>query len=301
MDTLTTVTYEITGRVARITLNRPHRGNAITLAMPFELAECVESACLNSSVHAIALQGNGPGFCGGYDLVEFAEQSPDKTPDSARDGTCLDMEVQRKNHDPREIWDPMVDYAMMRRNVDGFMSLFRSEKPVICKIQGFCVGGGTDLALCCDLIVIDERAKIGYPPARVWGAPTTALWVSRVGIERAKRLLFTGDCISGATAAQWGLATEAVPSEQLDQRFETLVQRVASMPVNQLTMMKLILNQSLIAQGLTNIQLISTLCDGIARHTREGYAFQQRAMESGFKQAVRERDTPFGDFGRPSE
>jgi enoyl-CoA hydratase len=299
MEQMQTVTYEVDERVARITLNRPHRGNAITLAMPRELAECVELACLNPSVHVIALQGSGPGFCSGYDLVEFAEQSSAEPSDPAFDGTCLDLDVQRHNHDSGEIWDPMIDYAMMHRNVRGFMSLFHSEKPVICKIHGFCIGGGTDLALCCDLIVIEERAKIGYPPARVWGAPTTGMWIARIGLERAKRLLLTGDCITGSKAAEWGLATEAAPTERLDERFETWLQRIASMPINQLTMMKLLLNQSIVAHGLMTTQLVGTLFDGIARHTKEGYAFQQTAAQSGFKQAVRERDSR--DFGRSNE
>lgn len=191
----------------------------------------------------------------------------------------------------------MLDYAMMSRNVRGFMSLFHSEKPVVCKVHGFCVAGGTDMALCSDLLVIEDKAKIGYPPARVWGVPTTALWAFRIGLEKAKRLLFTGDSLSGTQAVEWGLATEAAPIEQLDERFESLLERIARLPVNQLMMMKLLLNQSVMAQGLHATQILGTVFDGIARHTKEGYSFQQRAAEVGFKQAVRERDEPFGDFG----
>src|SRR6202011_5574002 len=142
--------------------------------------------------------------------------------------------VQLHNHDPARTWDPMVDYQMMSRNVRGFMSLFHSDKPVVCKVHGFCVAGGTDMALCSDLLVIQDKAKIGYPPARVWGSPTTALWAFRIGIEKAKRLLFTGDCLSGTEAVAWGLATEAPPLEKLDERFEILLERIARMPVNQL-------------------------------------------------------------------
>jgi enoyl-CoA hydratase len=177
------------------------------------------------------------------------------------------------------------------------MSLFHSEKPVVCKVHGYCVAGGTDMALCSDLLAIGADAKIGYPPARVWGSPTTALWAARLGPMRAKRLLLTGDSLSGEQAAEWGLATEAAPPEQLDERFEELLGRVARLPINQLVMMKMLVNQSLYSQGLQQTQLLGTFFDGVARHTPEGHDFVRRAAEGGFKQAVEERDQPFGDFG----
>ena len=299
METLSTLTYERDGRVARITLDRPERGNGITLEMPRELSACVERANLDPQVHVLALAGNGSGFCGGYDLVASAEAMSEQFGiDQAPQGSALDPTVQAANHDPDRVWDPVIDFQMMSRNVRGFMSLFHSEKPVLCKVHGFCVAGGTDMALCSDLLVIEEGAKIGYPPARVWGVPTTAIWAHRIGIERAKRLLFTGDCLSGAEAVEWGLATEAAPAERLDQRFDALLERTASLPVNQLVMMKLLVNQTVYAQGLHTTQLLGTFFDGIARHTREGYAFQRRAAEAGWGEAVRERDEPFGDAGR---
>jgi len=296
MDTLS---YEVTGRIARITLNRPERGNGITLDMPRELAACVERADLDPKVHVIALSGRGKGFCGGYDLVQSAEDIVEREGfgDRSQAGTPLDPAVIARNHDPRETWDPVVDYQMMMRNVKGFMSLFHADKPVVCKVHGFCVAGGTDMALCSDLLIIAEDAKIGYPPARVWGCPTTALWACRIGVERAKRLLFTGDCLSGKEAVEWGLAVECAPAAELDQRFEVLLERIARVPINQLVMMKLLVNQTLGAAGLQATQILGTVFDGITRHTREGYGFQQRAAEVGFKQAVRERDQPFGDFG----
>jgi enoyl-CoA hydratase len=269
-----TLRYEVDGRIARITLDRPQRGNGITLEMPRELAAAVEQADLDPAVHVIALSGEGKGFCGGYDLVWSAEQT-------------------LPNHDPSQPWDPTIDYAMMSRNVRGFMSLFHANKPVVCKVHGFCVAGGTDMALCSDLLVIGADARIGYPPARVWGVPTTAMWAARIGPERAKRLLFTGDLITGAVAHEWGLAIEAPPPEELDTRFEALLQRIALVPVNQLVMSKLLVNQALYSQGLHQTQILGTLFDGTARHTPEGYAFQARAAEAGFKQAVRERDEPF--------
>jgi enoyl-CoA hydratase len=291
--------YRVTGAVARITLDRPERGNGITRGMVTELARCVERADLDPAVHVILLAGNGKGFCAGYDLVEAAESlravgQPDT---AAAPGSALDPMVVAANHDPSGRWDPMVDYAMMGRNVRAFMSLFHCSKPVVCKVHGFCVGGGTDMALCSDLLIIAADAKIGYPPARVWGSPTTSIWAYRLGPQRAKRLLFTGDSLSGAEALDWGLAIEAPASGDLDERAEVLVGRIARNPVNQLQLMKLLLNQSFYAQGLHQTQVLGTVFDGIARHTTEGYAFQQRAAEAGFKQAVRERDEPFGDFG----
>ena len=312
------VRYEVTGRVARLTLSRPDRGNGITLGLVRELSECVERADLDPAVHVLLLAGDGPGFCAGYDLVESAERmgaagEGDARPwegesradegdprhdDRALAGSPLDPAVIAANHDPAATWDAMVDFAMMSRNVRGFMSLMQCGKPVVCKVHGFCVGGGTDMALCSDLLVIGAGAKIGYPPARVWGSPTTALWAHRIGVQRAKRLLFTGDSLSGAEAAEWGLAIEAPPDDRLDERAEALVERVAMMPLNQLRMMKLLVNQTLLGQGLFATQTLGTLLDGIARHTAEGYAFQRRAAGSSFKEAVRERDDPFGDAGR---
>jgi enoyl-CoA hydratase len=309
------VRYEVTERVARITLDRPERGNGITRQLIAELVACVERADLDPAVHVLALSGAGPGFCGGYDLVESAEGAGagqgaargamgagvgagEGLSGAVPSGSPLDPAVIAANHDPGGTWDPMVDYAMMSRNVHGFMSLVRCGKPVVCMVHGFCVAGGTDMALCSDLLVIAADAKIGYPPARVWGSPTTALWAQRVGAQRAKRLLFTGDSLSGAQALEWGLAIEAPPAEHLVERTEILLERIARMPVNQLMMMKLLVNETLFAQGLHGAQVLGTVFDGIARHTAEGHAFRARAAEAGFREAVRERDEPFGDVGR---
>jgi enoyl-CoA hydratase len=209
-------------------------------------------------------------------------------------GTPIDPIVVARNHDPSGTWDSVTDYQMMSRNLRGFMSLFHANKPAVCKVQGFCVAGGSDMALCSDLLVIADDARIGYPPARVWGVPTSMLWAHKIGDQRAKRLLFTGDLITGAEALDWGLAIEAPPADELDDAFEALVQRIAMVPINQLVMMKTTLNQAAWAQGLAATQALGVVFDGVARHTAEGYAFQQRAAEAGFKQAVRERDEPFG-------
>jgi enoyl-CoA hydratase len=296
--------YGVEDRVARIVLDRPRRGNGLTAGLIGRIAAAVERADVDPDVRVILLAGNGSGFCGGYDLVASAEaRVGDDFGAAGGDGarTVLAPETQRANHDPEGTWDPLIDHAMMSRNVRAFMALFHCTKPVVCKVHGYCVAGGTDLALCSDLLVIEDAAKIGYPPARVWGSPTTSMWAHRIGPMRAKRLLFTGDCLSGTEAVEWGLATEAWPAAELGDRTEALVRRIARMPVNQLQMMKLLINQQTFGQGLHATQLLGTVFDGIARHTPEGYAFQQRAAEAGFKEAVRERDEPFGDFGgRPS-
>jgi enoyl-CoA hydratase len=272
-----TVGYELDGAVATLTLDRPRRLNAIVPALIEDLGAALDRAEADDAVRAIRLRGAGRAFCAGYDIEWGAEA----------------MEEQEAGRP----WDPMADYRMMSRFVGAYMRLWRSPKPVIAQVHGHCVGGGTDFALCSDLIVCADDCRIGYPPARVWGSPTTALWAARVGPMRAKRLLFTGDSLTGAQAEEWGLATEAPPAAELDERFEALVQRVARLPINQLVMMKLLVNQGLYAQGLHQTQLLGTFFDGITRHTEEGHAFVRRAAESGFKEAVRERDEPFGDYG----
>jgi enoyl-CoA hydratase len=263
--------YEVSERVATITLNRPDQFNAITERMPGNLVDAVERASDDDSVHVIVLTGAGRGFCGGYDLKEFAEgDSP---------------AIQEMP------WDAMIDYRFMRRCTDSFMSLWRCPKPVIARVNGDAVAGGSDIALCADLVVMNESARIGYPPARVWGCPTTAMWVYRLGAERAKRMLFTGDLVSGAEAEKMGLILQAVPEDQLDDTVKALVERIKGVPKNQLAMMKTLINQAYDNMGLNSTQTLATLFDGIARHSPEGVAFKSRAEEAGFKQAVAERDS----------
>jgi enoyl-CoA hydratase len=293
-----TLTYEVTGRIARITFNRPERGNAITPDTPLDLAHAVERADLDPRVHVVVVSGRGSGFCGGYDLELFAEN--DMAAASAaepRDGTVLDPVVQARNHDPSRTWDPMIDYAMMSRFNRGFASLLRANKPTVAKLHGFCIAGGTDIALYADQIIAADDTKIGYPPTRVWGVPAAGMWAHRLGDQRAKRLLFTGDCLTGARAAEWGLAVEAPAPADLDARTEDLLERIARIPLNQLMMTKLALNSALLAQGVETSAMLSTVFDGIARHTAEGYGFAGRAREVGYRSAVRERDEPFGDAG----
>ncbi len=267
------VLYESDGPVAHLTLNRPERLNAIDAELPGALAEAVRRADADPAVHAIVLSGAGRAFCSGYDLKLYAE-APGQNPG-----------VQEMP------WEPTVDYRFMGQITEQFMTLWRCATPTIAKVHGYAVAGGSDIALCCDLVVMAEDAKIGYPPARVWGCPTTAMWAYRVGIVHAKRMLLTGDLIDGREALRIGLVNEAVPAEELDAAVDALVRRVASVPRSQLAMHKMLLNQVADAGGLTNTQMLATLFDGMARHNPAGMAFKARAEAVGFAQAVTERDS----------
>src|SRR5690348_15439503 len=291
-DNLKTMTYEVTDRVARITFNRPDKGNAIVADTPLELSALVERADLDPNVHVILVSGRGEGFCAGFDLSAYADRTGSAGGTGAYAGTVLDGKTQAVNHVADQPWDPMIDYQMMSRFVRGFSSLMHADKPTVVKIHGYCVAGGTDIALYADQVIAAADTKIGYPPTRVWGVPAAGMWAHRLGDQRAKRLLFTGDTITGCEAAEWGLAVEAPEPEQLDERTEILVQRIAAVPLNQLIMVKLALNTALLSQGVATSTMVSTVFDGISRHTTEGYSFVQEAVAGGFKEAVRKRDEP---------
>ncbi len=274
------VTYERDERIARITLNRPDVMNAINAEMPPAIAEAVQQAQDDDDVHVIVLSGNGPAFCAGYDLTAYAQAAG-------------------PNPGVQEMpWDPMKDYTFMKRNTEQFMSLWRSYKPVIAKVHGFAVAGGSDIALCCDIVVMAETARIGYMPARVWGCPTTAMWVYRLGAERAKRMLLTGDKIDGREAERMGLIYKAVPDADLDEEVETLARRMAGVPKNQLMMQKLMINQAYDNMGLESTQMVATIFDGITRHSPEGMNFKARSETAGWKKAVEERDLGTFDWSR---
>jgi enoyl-CoA hydratase len=264
-----TLLYETRDHRAYITLNRPERLNAITAEMGHEIADAVARANDDDAVRVIVVQGAGRAFSAGYDLKLYAEAG--------------------EAHQP-EVWDPMRDYRLMRTNTDNFFSLWRSLKPTIAKVHGYAVAGGSDIALSCDLVVMAENARIGYMPARIWGCPTTAMWVYRIGAERAKRLLLTGDTVDGVQARDWGLVVDAVPEDELDEAVERLAGRMASVPANQLAMQKLMVNQALDNMGLQSTQMIATLFDGITRHSPEGRWFVEFAQTHGFDAAVRWRD-----------
>ncbi|SHI94089.1 enoyl-CoA hydratase [Shimia gijangensis] len=266
------VLYEKDGRIGRIKLNRPEVMNAISLEMPGQIAAAVAEADADPEVHVIVLAGAGEAFCAGYDLKAFAQAG----------GTNPGVQEMP--------WDPIKDYQFMWANTQDFMSLFRAMKPVLCKVHGFAVAGGSDIALCADLTIMAEDAQIGYMPARVWGSPTTQMWVYRLGMEKAKRMLLTGDKITGCEAADMGLVLKAVPADQLDDEVEAIAARMASVPINQLAMQKMVINQAIEAMGLNETQRLATLFDGITRHSPEGMNFKTRSEQVGWKQAVQERD-----------
>ncbi len=271
------VLYDTADGVATLTLNRPDRLNTIVPQLIEAFDKALADAIADPEVRVVRLRGAGRTFCAGYDIDWGAE-------------VMAQAEADRP-------WDPILDYQTMSRYVSSYMSLWRSPKPVIAQVHGFCVGGGTDFALCSDLIVCSDECRIGYPPARVWGSPTTAMWIYRVGLERSKRLLLTGDPLDGRTAVEWGLASEAVPEAELEGAAAALAARVARLPANQLHMMKLLVNQAFEQMGLPTTQLIGTLLDGSARHTPEGVEFTRLAMED-VGRAVAARDRPFGDYGQ---
>ncbi|HEY0876823.1 MAG TPA: crotonase/enoyl-CoA hydratase family protein [Zeimonas sp.] len=264
-------------RIARIVLDRPERLNAIDEHMPGEIRQAVALANDDDSVHVIVLAGAGRAFCAGYDLQAFGEG-------------IVDHPCQQE----RTPWDPMLDYRTMKRFTDDFMSLWHSHKPTIAQVHGHAVAGGSDIALCCDLLVMSEDARIGYMPTRVWGCPTTAMWAYRLGPMRAKQLLFTGDTIDGITAKAWGLAVDAVPQESLEESVCSLATRIAGVPRGQLMMQKLVVNQVLESMGLEQTQRLATLFDGVTRHNPEGMWFRRHAQLHGYKDAVAWRDS-----GRP--
>ena len=272
-------------RVARLRLERPEAYNAINDAMPGEIRAAVEWANARDEVHVIVVEGSGRGFCGGYDLAATAEQQ-------------IEHPCQQEN----QPWDPMVDYATMKRYTEDFMSLWRSAKPTIAKVHGAAVAGGSDIALCCDLLVMADDARIGYMPTRVWGCPTTAMWTYRLGPARAKQLMFTGDTLDGRTAAEWGLANLAVPAEDLERTTLRLADRIAGVPRGHLAMHKMVVNQVLLSMGLEQTQMMATVFDGITRHNPEGLWFRRHAQTHGFKSAVEWRDSgrpiPEGDEAR---
>jgi enoyl-CoA hydratase len=271
------VLYERDGRIARITLNRPEVMNAIDDELPVELEAAVQRADHDPEVHVMVLSGAGKAFCAGYDLTFYAEGNGSG-------------EVTQPMP-----WDPIKDYQFMWRNTQHYMSLWKAMKPVICKVHGFAVAGGSDIALCADLTIMAEEAQIGYMPARVWGCPTTAMWVYRLGPERAKRMLFTGDKITGREAADMGLVLNAVPAVDLDAEVEAMAERMAAVPINQLAMQKMVINQAM-EQTMQATQRLATVFDGITRHSPEGLNFKQRAEAVGWKQAVSERDSGTWDW-----
>jgi enoyl-CoA hydratase len=273
-----TLRTETVDAVRSIVLARPDEYNTITPALRDDLAAAVDAAEDDDSVRVILLRAEGRAFCAGY-------------------GLDWSTAAQAAEAASGRVWDSVADMRVMSRFVDTYMKLWYATKPTIAAVQGWCIGGGTDLVLCADIVVAGEGASFGYPPARVWGTPTTAMWVYRMGLEKAKRYLLTGDEIPAAEAARIGLILEAVPDAELQDHAMSLARRMARLPLNQLTMLKLLCNQTAENMGITSTRTLGTLFDGVARHTQEGLDFVRRAADAGFRQAVQERDDPFGDYG----
>jgi len=282
METLRSETSE---GVCEIVLCRPEAYNTITPALRDELAAAIDAADADPDVRVMLLRAEGPAFCAGYGLDwSTAAQAREAPPVDDRAGSG-------------RVWDSVADMRMIGSFVDTYMKLWYARKPTLAAVQGWCIGGGTDMVLCADLVVAGAGASFGYPPSRVWGTPTTAMWVYRMGLERAKRYLLTGDEIPAPPAAEIGLVLEVVPDAELLDHARALARRMARVPTTQLVMLKLLCNQTVENMGFASSRTLGTLFDGIARHTQEGLDFVRRADDVGFRQAVRERDDPFGDYG----
>jgi enoyl-CoA hydratase len=272
-----TLRTEDSDGVRSIVLTRAAEYNTITPALRDELGAAIDEADASRDVRVILLRAEGPAFCAGYGLDW-------STAAQAREGEQTQ-------------WDSVRDMRMMKTFVDTYMKLWYASKPTIAAVRGWCIAGGTDMVLCSDIIIAGESAVFGYPPSRVWGTPTTAMWVYRMGLERAKRYLLTGDEIKAREAAEIGLICECVPDDELESHAMTFAKRMAQVPTSQLVMLKLLCNQTVENMGFQSSRTLGTLFDGIARHTAEGLEFVRRSNEVGFRQAVRERDEPFEDYG----
>lgn len=307
-----TLRTETSEGVRSIILSRPDEYNTITPELRDELSTAIDEADRDGNVRVILLRAEGPAFCAGYGLdwatlAQFQAEQPQygfaASPPAREDdsGEAPRMAGDGSGEAPRKsggrIWDSVQDYLYMSRYVECYMKLWYARKPTIAAVQGWCIGGGTDLVLCADIVVAAESAIFGYPPSRVWGTPTTAMWVYRMGLERAKRYLLTGDEIPARKAAEIGLILETVHDDELERRATELARRMAMLPLNQLVMLKLLCNQTVENMGFASSRTLGTLFDGVARHTQEGVDFVRRALEVGWRQAVRERDDPFGDYG----
>jgi enoyl-CoA hydratase len=275
-----TLLYEVEDRVATVTLNRPDRLNTIVPPMPDELERAVHSASLDADVKVIVLRGSGRAFCAGFDFGGGFHHWDE--------GITTEGE-----------WDPGKDFAWATSPhgpVPKFMSMWRAPKPVIAQVHGWCVGGGSDMALCADLVIASEDARIGTPYSRMWGSYLTGMWIYRLGLTRAKEYALTGKPLSGSEAAEIGLINSAVPFERLEAEVAARAAELVSIPASQLAAMKLVVNQAFDNMGLGSTQLLGPILDGLMRNTPDAKRFIQRAAAEGVQAAVRSRDAAFGDY-----
>ncbi|MCC6958246.1 MAG: crotonase/enoyl-CoA hydratase family protein [Dehalococcoidia bacterium] len=283
------VLYEERQSLAIITINRPEKMNTLNDAVIQGIADAIDEATASPEVSSIIIRGAGPCFTAGYDLNPGSNE---------RGGRNWRPRYGAPSVDPRPgAWDPVRDYAFMGHNMRRFMKLWECPKPVIAELHGYALGGGTDLILCADLIFMAEDAIIGYPPSRVYGTPTTMMWVYRVGLEHAKEFLLSGDQIDAATAHRIGLVSKVFPREQLSAETEKYAKRYANIPSNQLALNKLLINQAFENMGLRTTQMFGTFFDGVTRHTEEALRWRESFGEIGFRETIRRRDGPFGDYG----
>jgi enoyl-CoA hydratase len=278
-----TILYERDGTIATITLNRPERLNTIVPPMPDELEAAVIEANRDPAVHVIIVRGAGRAFCAGFDFSNNL--------DAYKDALSTDGD-----------WDPGKDLIYTTTPffapVPKFMSMWRSAKPVIAQVHGWCVGGGSDMALCADLVIASEDAQIGTPYSRMWGCYLSGMWIYRLGLSRAKWHALTGEPLSGKQAADIELINKAVPFERLEEEVRACAERLARLPLSQLAAMKLIVNQAYENMGLNSTQLLGPVLDGYMRNTPDALRFVETAATKGVGAAVTERDGPFGDYSQ---
>ncbi len=264
-----------------ITLTRADEYNTINPALRDALADALDEADHDHRVRAVLFRAEGPAFCAGYQL------------DWATSG-----QAEAESGGGR-VWDSVADLRGIGQYASTWAKLHTISKPTIAAVQGWCIAGGTNMVLNADLIVCSESARFGYPPMRVWGIPEAPwVWIARLGLERAKRYLFTGDEMTGEEAERLGLVLECVANDQLDEHSRALAHRIARLPLEQLQMIKWSLNDTARQMYAPDTsRMLGCLFDGVARHTQEGLDFVARSVDVGFRQAVRERDDPFGDYG----
>jgi len=282
------VLYEERDGIAIIAINRPEKKNTLTNTVVQGIADGIDQASRSKKVSAIVLRGVGDTFTAGYDLT--ARERWD-TPYGSQD-----IEVRDG------AWDPVRDYQFMGNNVNRFMSIWQCPKPVLGEIKGWAIGGATDLVLCCDLLYMASDAHIGYAPSRIYGTPTTMMWVYRLGLEHAKQFLLTGKAIDADTAYRIGLVGEICSPDKLTAHVEEEAKRFCHIPANQLALNKLLINQAYENMGLRTSQMLGTFFDGMTRHTEEAYQWTESFQEKGFREVIRERDAPWQDYGeKPRE
>lgn len=285
------VLYEERDDIAIITLNRPEKLNTLTDAVIEGVADGIDTATKSAHVVAIVLRGAGGNLTAGYDLTATSFNGGDTPP-------RWTTPYGAKGPKPREgAWDPVRDYQFMNNNVRRFMKIWECPKPVIGEITGWAVGGATDLVLCCDLLYMASDAHIGYAPSRLFGTPTTMMWVYRLGLEHAKQFLLTGRAIDAETALRIGLVSYVCEPDNISAEAEAEAQRFANIPANQLALNKMLINQAFENMGLRTTQMMGTFFDGITRHTEEAYQWTESFAGKGFREVIRERDDPWGDYG----